>query len=377
LIDGSVPLSGQALFISTPAPRRISPHSSTAARAAIALSLLFAAAPARGADAIPPPAGDAAVLAQIGDRARLAGRFAEAEASYRASLALAHDDAIALSLALALAAQGKALEAAPLLARAARATSTLSGEARERAERALIDAQRELATVTVKTSAGGAAVDVDGVPAGTTPLPEPLFLGLGPHTVRARRDGHRAAEAAFEAEAGRSYSVELELLADGARGPAGAAQGERRAGAEGPAALRAEDLLLGAGGAVRASGVVLTAAALVGGFASLAVAESSRARVVTHEQELDGDVATSCIQTGSEPLPRTCVLLREAHADLDKAAAATAVLFVGAGVSAAATLLSIFVLPPPARLSRGGGLDFTLSAVAGLGGGGVSLEASW
>ena len=388
-------MGGSPSFVTSSNTRRLSPHSSSVGRrlgrasarlgilCAVALSVTALSAPR--ALATPPPStpqSDAALLARLGDRSRVAGRFAEAEASYRASLALVPDEATALSLALALAAQGKAREAAPLLARivAAAASGSLSAEDRERAARALADARRELATVTIQVGSAGAIVEVDGAPVGLSPLPEPLFLAAGRHTVRAARDGYRSSEATFEAAADRAYTIQLGLLRDAKS----EGTGDLRRSlphvdpvAASPFAAGVGSYLAGPGGAVRAVGITLSAAGLVAGISALVAAQVSDEGVALQAARLRSRPGSACA-CPCEEIERECARIDAGIAARDGATIAAGVLLGGSGVAAAATLLSVFLLPPsrpPAATV--GGSKLTLSPHAGPWGGGVSLEASW
>jgi len=58
----------------------------------------------------------------------------------------------------------------------------------------------------------GAAVTVDGRPAGTTPLLAPLALEPGEHEVRLAKAGHASARGKVTVSAGRTGTLELRLL---------------------------------------------------------------------------------------------------------------------------------------------------------------------
>jgi hypothetical protein len=395
LVEGRGLVGGSPSLCTSSITRRLSPHSSSVGRRlarasarlgiACAVALSVAALPAPRALATPPPSSpqdDAAVLARLGDRARLAGRFTEAAASYRASLALVPDEATALSLALALAAQGKAREAAPLLARlvAAPVSGSLPAEDRERAARALADARRDLATVTIQVGSAGAIVEVDGAPVGLSPLPEPLFLAAGHHTVRAARDGYRSSEATFEADADRAYTIQLGLLREaksGDTGDGGRSLSHDDSVAASPFAPGLGSYLAGPGGAIRAAGITLSAAGLIAGVSALVAAEVSNESVAFHAARVGSRPDSACA-CPCEEIERDCARIDAGKAARGAATIAAGVLLGGSGVAAAATLLSIFLLPPsrPAAATVGGS-KLILSPHAGPWGGGVSLEASW
>lgn len=329
--------------------------------------------PVRGA-----PDGDVAVLVRIGDRSRLEGRFADAEASYRAALALRSDETIALRFALSLTAQGKALEAAPWLSRLAEGT-TLSADARTEAARALADAKRELATIDLRASLPGAAIDVDGAPAGVAPIAGAVFVEPGIHTFRASLAGFLTAQASLDAATGRAYVIHLELVPD----PAMAlrwiplAPSARRASAQEEASI--SDYFVSPGGPVRAIGLGLALTMGVGGAAALGIGSENDHLIADYKRGVRLQNTPSCF--GEKPASDLdCQRIAQAVSASRNANTAGAILLAGAGVGAAVALISFFLLPPPsfqAGRAGNGHSILTLSPAAGLTFGGLSLEATW
>jgi hypothetical protein len=324
--------------------------------------------PARAAP--PSPAEDASALARSGDRARLAGHFAEAEASYRASLALVPDDATALSLALCLSAQGKARDSAPLLARLAKASSTLPDEDRRRAAQALGDARRELGTITVQATPPGAAIELDGAPLGVAPLPDALYLDAGKHVLRGSREGRRSARAEIDAVAGQTYVVRLDLppIPEPPPPPADAPPQ--------PAPDPFAGLLSGTPGIVRGAGLALTIVAAAGGAAALGVAKTNDLTVNAYSSVAKEHGSSSCLGAVGQDA-RDCLRLAEAIDQRQAAAATGAGLLIGAGAAAALTFLSIFLWPVPRAKTLSARTNLILSPTAGHTGGGLFLEGSW
>lgn len=66
------------------------------------------------------------------------------------------------------------------------------------------------AEVTVTVEGGPAKLLVDGEPAGTTPLSEPVLVGPGKHTFRAERDGGEVDEVSLELVSATQKTVKLE-----------------------------------------------------------------------------------------------------------------------------------------------------------------------
>ena len=57
------------------------------------------------------------------------------------------------------------------------------------ADREIADLQRSVGSIDVRSTESGASVVVDGRPRGTTPLSQPLRVGVGTHVVRVYKDG--------------------------------------------------------------------------------------------------------------------------------------------------------------------------------------------
>lgn len=322
--------------------------------------------------AAPPAAisAEAAALVGAGDAARVSGRFGEAAAAYRAALALLPDDgAVQLELALCLSAQGKAREAAPLLARLLRA-GALSGDARQRASSALADARRVLATVTVDAAQPGASIDVDGAAVGRAPLADALYLEAGSHTLRASLDGRLPAVATLSAEAGRAYVVRL----DPAPAPSLVPVPLQAHPPAQPGPSHTPGLLSGGPGAFRAGALVLFAAGLLGSLGALAVAEADYAEAVRLSTIARVHGSDACTDPIAD-VERTCEAITRSLRAQQAASTAIFVLFLGSAASAAALLFSALAISPP-RGARGGP-SLAVSPVASLSGGSLFVEGSW
>jgi len=66
--------------------------------------------------------------------------------------------------------------------------------------------------LVVTVNIPGAAVSIDGEPAGTSPLPGPLPIAAGPHAVEASCDGFDAARVEVTVTAGRRAAADLTLM---------------------------------------------------------------------------------------------------------------------------------------------------------------------
>jgi len=342
---------------------------------AVLVVLAFAGPAWAGPPAHREVADDVATLVRLGDRARLEGRFAEAEASYRAALALRADSAVALRFALSLAALGKALEAAPILERLSSAAE-LSDDARSEAARALSDAKKQLVTIELRASLGGASMELDGVVAGLSPMPSPVFVEAGAHTIRARREGFLTAQASIDAKAGDRYVIDLDLLPDptvAPRWPALAAQ------APYTTTPTLEDYFLPPGGPVRAIGLGLALTMGLGGAAALGIADANDQLIADYKSGVRRQNAPSCFEQ-KPASDLDCQRLAQSVTASRNGNMAGMILLTGAGVGAAVALLSVFLLPPPsfqAGRAGNGHSILKLSPAAGPSFGGLSLEATW
>jgi PEGA domain-containing protein len=93
-----------------------------------------------------------------------------------------------------------------------------SGAALESGERARIDAalaavENLVGKVTLGVDQAGATVAVDGETVGATPLPAPLGLDLGKHSVRVTKAGFETADQSFEVVGGAQVTIAIKLIA--------------------------------------------------------------------------------------------------------------------------------------------------------------------
>jgi len=83
-------------------------------------------------------------------------------------------------------------------------------------EKELTGLRNRTAHVTIVADVEGAEVSIDGNPAGTTPLPEPLLVDAGQHTVAIKREGRIPATKAITLAGADEVKVEFELPAQAA-----------------------------------------------------------------------------------------------------------------------------------------------------------------
>jgi PEGA domain len=93
------------------------------------------------------------------------------------------------------------------------AGATLTSENRAALDQALAAIRPLVASVQLSVSEPGARVLVDGDSVGTTPLPQPLSLDLGKHTLAVTKDGFDSYEQPIDAPGGGSSTLAVTLVA--------------------------------------------------------------------------------------------------------------------------------------------------------------------
>jgi hypothetical protein len=172
-----------------------------------------------------------------------AKQYAKARAAFLQAYALKKHPAVLLNLAQSELRSGHEADAATHFAQYLRENAQASAMERQEAERGLAAAKAHVGELSVTVEAGaGAVVLVNGNPEGTAPLPGPIYLKPGNHTLEARRGGQVTTQA-ISAAAGQSSAVTLSFTAgetDGAPmpgggpGPMGPGAGPAGPGQQGP-----------------------------------------------------------------------------------------------------------------------------------------------
>ena len=156
---------------------------------------------------------------RAGDRARLAGRWAEAAVAYQAALQVAKAEGlpeekrapILGELGVCEEALGKHRDAAEHLDLALEQRNTLSPEQRRRFEVAQSKAENQVSWLVISVDPPDAEVLVDGKSVGASKPSHIVFVEPGRHTVRARLTGHAEAVNAVDAPKARWSGVWLRL----------------------------------------------------------------------------------------------------------------------------------------------------------------------
>jgi hypothetical protein len=93
------------------------------------------------------------------------------------------------------------------------AGASLSFAQRHDVDAALVAIRNLVGTVKVSATEAGASVVVDGEGVGSTPLPVPLLLDLGKHTISVSKAGFDAVDQAIEIVGGNEITVSIALVA--------------------------------------------------------------------------------------------------------------------------------------------------------------------
>jgi tetratricopeptide (TPR) repeat protein len=174
-----------------------------------------APAPVGAADATAhapaPPASERTSLFREAMRFVAEEDWAAAEQKFRAAFALNPTYDIAANLGQTQYRLGKHAEAANHLAFALTVWPVVGKhEPRVAAERRIRELRPLVASLTIKVSAAGAAVAIDGATIGRAPLDREVFVEPGAHTISAKLEGHDAVET-INAAKGATIPVTLTL----------------------------------------------------------------------------------------------------------------------------------------------------------------------
>lgn len=173
------------------------------------------------------------------------------------------------------------------------------------------DARKQVGSVKIGTSVGGAKIVVDGRDVGQAPLPEAVFVDPGTRVIEAKLEGYDAALATVNVEKGSSQEVSLMLVP--------------KAGGVGK----------GKSIAVIAVGAGLGAAALGTGIGLMVAAGSKSSAAADERKKLSpGD----CPDTGGAKAP-TCKTLKDLLTTKDTFQNVAVGAFIAGGVLAVGTVV--------------------------------------
>jgi hypothetical protein len=135
-------------------------------------------------------------------------QYDKSRAAFLQAYALKRHPAVLLNLAQSELRSGHEADAAKHFAQYLREAKDATDSERQSAESGLSASKAVVAEVTVTVDEEGAAVSIDGTSEGQTPLPGPVYLSPGSHTITAKKEG-REVSAEVKATAGQSGSTSL------------------------------------------------------------------------------------------------------------------------------------------------------------------------
>lgn len=158
-------------------------------------------------------------------------QYDKARAAFLQAYALKKHPAVLLNLAQSELRSGHEADAAKHFSAYLREAKDASDAEKQAADAGLTAAKVVVAEVDVSVDERGAEIYVDGTLEGNSPLPGPLYLMPGSHSLEARKEG-RTATAQVSASAGRHAEAELEFGAKPEPAPAPAAATSEEAAPE-------------------------------------------------------------------------------------------------------------------------------------------------
>jgi len=140
------------------------------------------------------------------------GDFAGAIAKFQQAYDLSKEPRLLFDMALAEKNRHSYARMQKLLERyEGEASATMSAKEKAIVDRAVAAIHNLVATVRLDVSEAGATVSIDGEPAGTTPLAEPLLVDLGKHMLSAQKTGFESTSKTIDVQGGAAVTVELVL----------------------------------------------------------------------------------------------------------------------------------------------------------------------
>jgi len=136
--------------------------------------------------------------------------FAKARVAFLQAYALKKHPAVLLNLAQSELRSGHEADAAKHFAQYLREHKDATDAERQGAETGLTASKALVAEVALDVDTAGADVYIDGDLEGSAPLPGPIYLPPGSHSIQARKDG-KTTSGDISASAGQSTSMSLKL----------------------------------------------------------------------------------------------------------------------------------------------------------------------
>lgn len=315
-----------------------------------------------------------------GERARRAGRWRDAEASYRAAYEVDPRPEVAGELGLSELALGRFRDAAEHLHESLRDPARLAPARRRRYAEGLDRAEREVSLTSIAVSPPRAEVFIDGRRIGQGQGFYLVYVDPGRHEAYAKLEGYIDDVYPFEARRGEDAMVGLHLER---RQPAPAAVVVHAPAPVAPAAVAAvppADAAVPAGASGPAAGTVFrigglalasAGVALGTGFAIAAAARGEEAAAQAEEIRWRGGGGPAGCHAPEVEHAASCRAMDETKRARDTLEAAAWASFLSAGVVGAVALSSFWWAPAPGRSA------VRVVPLATAVGGGVLLTGAW
>lgn len=121
------------------------------------------------------------------------GNLAAALAELQKAHSLVPNPVVELNVGLVQAAMGRAVDAVATLDRVLAAPGALSAAKVEQARRVRDEQAARIGELVIHVTTAGATIEIDGIPAGKSPLPAPVRVASGEHVVQVLAPGHAPA----------------------------------------------------------------------------------------------------------------------------------------------------------------------------------------
>lgn len=140
------------------------------------------------------------------------GQFVAALAEFEAAYALTHRATLLFNVGQIHARLGHAVEATEALERYLAEAGEVSPERRALVEAELATQRARIARLEVDVSVEGAAISLDDVERGRSPLATPLSVSAGEHVLVVSADGHEASRRRFRIAGGETQTLRVEFI---------------------------------------------------------------------------------------------------------------------------------------------------------------------
>ncbi|MBM4357376.1 MAG: PEGA domain-containing protein [Deltaproteobacteria bacterium] len=300
-----------------------------------------AASPATASD----PAARADKLAAEATRAVLRNALEEARKLYLESLALKPSAETLGSLGGVEHAMKRYRDCAEHLTASLQGPPSTGGEAaRTKNADKLAECRSKVGAVRLEVTPDGTTVTVDGVVAGKTPFPSPLFVEPGARTVTFALDGHRDAQRSVETTAGR----EVPLIVKLEKPPAPPAA---RPAKEATTATAAETPPAAPSAPPEPATMPLWPVFAGGAATAVFLGAGVGLYLASNGTESDGDAERAVLAGAGKRCPEDCAALIDTYDSASSQRNAATGLFIGAGVAAAGTVAYYVIAKPGSRAS--------------------------